>query len=256
MDNDLKISLLGQSGCKILLHDTIIYCDPYLSNSAYTNIDKSLKRMYPVSLDPKKITDADYVLLSHDHIDHCDPITLMSILYASKKVKFIAPNNVVNKLKILGIPEEKIIKSSDKNTIKINNIKINTIPAAHPEIEYDNKMELVSVGYLIMFNYKKIYLSGDTLLNEYIVNYLKKYHPIDYAFLPVNEDSYYKRKKNIIGNMSIREAMWLANEIGVKTFIPVHWDMFKENSVSIDEIYSTYKALGYSFVMKIYSDIK
>ena len=55
--------------------------------------------------------------------------------------------------------------------------------------------------------------------------------------------------------MSIREAFQLAEETKVKTLIPVHWDMFKVNSVSPDEIKSVYSFYDWSFEMSLTNHI-
>jgi len=253
MVNDLQIQLLGQSGCRLVIGNTVIYFDPYLSNSAYDSVDKSLVRMFPVSLMPIDICDADYVFISHDHIDHCDKISLMGIFSGSKKSIFIGPINVIKKLKLWGVPDDRIILASDTENIMVKNIYVKVMPSAHPEVLRDSEDNIMCVGYVFIYENIKIYLSGDTSLNAYVVDMLKKQAPFDCVLIPVNEDSYYKRIKNIIGNMSIREAMWLANELNAEYFIPVHWDMFLDNSVYIDEIFATYLSIGYSFKLRIYS---
>jgi L-ascorbate metabolism protein UlaG (beta-lactamase superfamily) len=42
--------------------------------------------------------------------------------------------------------------------------------------------------------------------------------------------NYFRNKKNIIGSMSNREAFQFAEDIGVKLFIPTHWDIFEKKS--------------------------
>ena len=72
---------------------------------------------------------------------------------------------------------------------------------------------------------------------------MKKFNPIDIAFLPVNEDNFYRRKRGIVGNMSIREAFQFAIDINIKKLVPVHWDLFEANSVSPDEIKAVFNHL-------------
>jgi hypothetical protein len=90
---------------------------------------------------------------------------------------------------------------------------------------------------------KRIYFAGDTVVAEELLGALSKAGPIHTAFLPVNEHNYFKGRRGIIGNMSVREAFQLAEEIGARQVVPVHWDMFAANSVGIDEIRLTYRHL-------------
>ncbi|MNL04093.1 hypothetical protein D3C87_1246520 [compost metagenome] len=72
---------------------------------------------------------------------------------------------------------------------------------------------------------------------------------IDVAILPVNERNFFKERQGIIGNMSIREAFGLAEEIGAKHVLPMHWDMFAPNSVFEEEIRLVYELLNPPFEM-------
>ena len=92
-----------------------------------------------------------------------------------------------------------------------------------------------------------VYVAGDTSVCDEIILILKKCPRINFAFLPVNEDNYFRRRRGIIGNMSIREAFHLADELGIQNVVPVHWDMFKVNSASPNEIKAVYDSYDWSF---------
>ena len=62
-----------------------------------------------------------------------------------------------------------------------------------------------------------------------LIDVLKNIGDIDIALLPVNEDNYFERRRGIVGNMSARDAFGLAAEVGIKSVVPVHWDMFAIN---------------------------
>ena len=128
------------------------------------------------------------------------------------------------------------------------------MPAAHPQISYDINNVPNCLGWLLEFNSKKIYVAGDTSLCDELINFMKKFKHIDIGLLPVNEDNYYRRKRGIIGNMSIREAFQFAIDINIKKLVPVHWDLFEANSVSPDEIKEVFKhhnKLPFELVMNI-----
>ena len=93
----------------------------------------------------------------------------------------------------------------------------------------------------------KISCIFDELIDE-----LKDLPRVDIAILPVNEDNFFRRKRGIIGNMSIREAFGLADLLNFKNVIPVHWDMFEFNSTLPEEIKSVNK--GYKWNFKLFMD--
>ena len=88
MPSEPAFQLLGQSGIRLVLDGVVIYFDPYLSNSVETLDDPTLTRLKAIALDPESISDAEWVFISHDHLDHCDPATLPAIAVSSPHAKF------------------------------------------------------------------------------------------------------------------------------------------------------------------------
>ena len=105
----------------------------------------------------------------------------------------------------------------------------------------------LAIGWLIRVENQTLYIAGDTTIFEGLISALKDQKQIDIGFLPVNEDNFFRRRRGIIGNMSIREAFGLAAEVGIKKVIPVHWDMFQCNSALPEEIKAIYNGYDWSF---------
>jgi len=245
------LQLLGQSGCRLEYNDTVIYMDPYLSNSVQELDSPDLERLTPIPVQPEEIIDADWVLITHVHIDHCDPHTLPKISKYSPNCRFIGTPPVLSKLLEWGISANRC-QIATENWFDIDSkIKVISVPAAHPEIERDKNGNLMCVGYILELDRNRIYLAGDTSVKEEIIETLKSLTPINNALLPVNEHNFFRGRRGIIGNMSVRDAFLLADEIGIKTVIPVHWDMFAVNSVSPDEIQAIYEQMKPNFELKI-----
>jgi L-ascorbate 6-phosphate lactonase len=233
MDN-IYFEFLGQSSVKIVYNTTVIYIDPYFSNSLEFTEGEHLKRLVPIPSFTRSIKDASIVLISHIHQDHCDIKTLDSILKNSKEVYFIGPRIVCDFLISNGFPKNKVVHLSE--TYKVTNeIKVSCTLAAHPEIEFDQNNYSKYIGFIIDIDGYKIYHSGDTLLNDEVLNCVKTFKPINVSCLPINEDNYMKRKAGIIGNMSIRDALYFSEILEVEKMIPLHWDMFQLNYVSQEE---------------------
>ncbi len=243
----IKIKLLGQSGSRLEFPKVIVYVDPYLSNSVQELEAPDLERLVPIGVRPDKIIDADLVLITHAHIDHCDPHTLPKLAAASPQAMFMGPNSVLNILQDWGISSTRLIRATESWTKVAPDLQVHTVPAAHPEIERDSSGNLTAVGYILSYFDKKIYLAGDTSARQEIIDILNKLGPIHTAFLPVNEHNFFRGRRGIIGNMSIHEAFQFAQEIGVKQVVAVHWDMFAINSVDPEEIKFIYQRIAPSF---------
>src|SRR3546814_19687947 len=87
----IPVRLLGQSGCRLGFPGCTIYVDPYLSNSVQELDAPDLARLTPIPLQPGQVDDADWVLITHDHIDHCDPNTLPATAEASPTASLVGP---------------------------------------------------------------------------------------------------------------------------------------------------------------------
>lgn len=243
----MNLEHLGQSGLKINNANKCILIDPYLSNSVQELDSFDLKREVPILYKPEELTNVEYILFTHEHIDHCDPHTVPIIAANNPKAKLIGPYLVREKLSEWNISSERIISLKNTEIDLGNGCTILSVPAAHPKLDYTSDHFPKSVGWLIKYKENLIYLSGDTKVHEKIIDFLKKMPRIDLAILPVNEDNFFRRRRGIIGNMSIREAFQLTDELEIKNLFPVHWDMFEANSALPEEIKIIYEGYKWSF---------
>src|SRR3546814_6558715 len=102
----IPVQLLGQSGCRLGFQGGTVYLDPYLSNSVQELDAPDLARLLPIPCRPEQITDADWVLITHEHIDHCDPHTLPHLPAASPTARFMGPAPVLQLLAQRGLPRD------------------------------------------------------------------------------------------------------------------------------------------------------
>src|SRR4051812_6206954 len=81
---------LGQVGVVIKGPDGVIYVDPYLTD--YGGEEEPIPRNFPPPIAPEEVTNASYVLVTHEHVDHFDPETLGPIASASPQARFYGPH--------------------------------------------------------------------------------------------------------------------------------------------------------------------
>ena len=243
--------MLGQSGCRLVFPGVVVYLDPYLSNSVQVLDAPDLERQIPIQLQPEKVTDADWVLITHEHIDHCDPHTLPKLAQASPQARFAGPAPVLRRLSEWGIDAGRLAPAVETWTDLAPGLRVHAVPAAHPEIVRDEKGNPACVGFVLDHGGQRIYLAGDTAVRQEIIEVLTSLGPIHTAFLPVNEQNFFRARRGIIGNMSVREAFQFASEIGVRQVVAVHWDMFAANAVDPDEIRLIHQRMNPGFALLI-----
>ncbi len=147
----------------------------------------------------KKDEEADIILITHEHYDHCSP----------DDVKLVqGPNTVIVTTadcakKLTG--KVKTVKPGD--TITVEGIEIEAVPSYNTNKQFHPKPN-GWVGYIFTVKGQRIYVAGDT---DYIPE-MKNFR-VDIALLPVS-GTYV---------MTAEEAVKAALDIRPKIAIPMHY---------------------------------
>ncbi len=187
----------------------VIYVDPYLSDSANRVYD--LKRMVPVPMAPEEAR-ADVVVITHDHLDHLDPDTLIPMAESSP-ARFVGPLSCVHHLREIKIPRDRIVELNEGETKEVEEgITITALHAEHPPI---------AVGYVFDFDGIRLYVSGDTKNHEKLKE-AANFHP-DIVLICANG-----KPNNEYINLNADEAALLTKTIKPQVVIPMHYGLFVE----------------------------
>ncbi|HTV60533.1 MAG TPA: MBL fold metallo-hydrolase [Verrucomicrobiae bacterium] len=223
-DGHFRLWWLGQSGFLVQWRGRHLLLDPYLSDSLtkkYAHTDKPHVRMTARAVDPCALDFIDVATSSHNHTDHLDGETLGPLLRANKGIMLVVPEaNRKFVAERLGIDAAFPTGLEIGHSIQAGQFRIEAVPARHEELgpEY--------VGYVVGFGPWTIYHSGDTLLYEGMAERLRP-HKIDVALLPINGRA---PERRVAGNLSARESAELGKQIGARSVIPCHYEMFEFNT--------------------------
>ena len=183
----VKITWLGHDGFKIKNGRTV-YIDPY---------------------EIKGGEEADILLISHDHLDHCSPEDVEKII--SAKTTIITTAESKRKLSKTKAKDIRVAKPGQK--ILIDDVSIETVPAYNvnkfrspgkPFHPRQNEM----LGFIITMNGARIYHAGDTDSIPEMERF-----SVDVACLPVS-GTYV---------MTAEEAAESTKRIKLKVAIPMHY---------------------------------
>ncbi len=243
----LHLWWLGQSGFLLQHQGRHLLFDPYLSDSLtrkYSGTDKPHVRITERVIAPERLNFIDVVTSSHNHTDHLDAETLNPIFRANPGGKFLlAEGNrefAVDRLKVektwpLGIDAGQ--------QIQVGGVIIHAVPAAHPQIDRNNRGQHHYLGIIVEIGGWKVYHSGDTMIYDGMAELIRDFN-VDVALLPINGDDPSRR---VAGNLNGAEAASLAFNIGAKLAIPCHFEMFEFNTSSPTLFEDTARKLGQPF---------
>jgi L-ascorbate metabolism protein UlaG (beta-lactamase superfamily) len=226
----LALWSLGQSGFVIKGGETIIYIDPYLSDSVAAV--GGPQRRFPPPLDPATINHASAVFATHDHLDHVDEQTLTPLLAASRQAVLITSPQGAARMHAAGVAVERIRTPTLGKEYEHGPFRYTAIPAAHYAFEVDNQGRASYQGFLLDFNGVTLYHAGDTIVFPELLAALAAVGQIDVALLPINGRDGFREARGIVGNLLPEEAVLLAQRIGARALIAMHNDMFAENRVN------------------------
>ncbi|RIK82718.1 MAG: hypothetical protein DCC68_05640 [Planctomycetota bacterium] len=232
--DELHLWWLGQSGFLVQWQRRHLLLDPYLSDSLtkkYADTDKPHVRMTELCIEPSRLGFIDAVTSSHNHTDHLDAQTLLSLIKANPGVRLIVPEaNRQFAADRLGLPIGRLIGLDDAASTEVAGFRITGVPAAHDELERDDAGHHRYLGYVVACGPWTIYHSGDTRLYPGMADRLRPF-AVDVALLPINGAA---PERRVAGNLDGREAACLAHAIGAGVAIPCHYEMFEFNTASPD----------------------
>lgn len=226
---EVGIIYIGQAGFILSSGGVTAFVDPYLSYSVDHACEKGdglWTRRYAPPILPEEADFADYVFVSHDHLDHADPETLRGIAGANPSVKIVCGSAIADAVE--GYCSADVIGAYDGWTVNCTEFQVKVIPAAHEEIHRDSRGDPTECGFIFDFGKVKVYHAGDSLVYDGLCDTVRG---VDVMLLPVNGNGFYRRADNIVGNMDAYDAARLASDSAAKLMIPMHFDLYEGNSV-------------------------
>ena len=213
------LTWLGQAGFLLETARQRVLIDPWLSPH-----EARLFEPPPFELVAEEI---DWVLVTHEHIDHLDLPFLRRLALHSPRACLVLPAASVPAAE--GVMEVCAVVPGER--IDLGGLAAHVMPAWHALDVADGYSDGAGafVGYVIHGAGPTIYHAGDTIADPGLAAAVRG-EAVDVALLPVNGRDGARDARNIAGNLDAREAVELARAVGAHTLVPHHWDALAGNT--------------------------
>ncbi len=228
----IELWWLGQAGFRLRDPDggPLVAVDPYLL--------KQDDRAWQAPMSPTELAQVDVVLVTHEHTDHFDRPSLQAAAEVpGSRFRLVVPQPIVEQAEALGIRRGRIIGMQPGERLELDGVVVHAVPARHGVDVADAYTfgEALSgglvryLGYVVEIGGVRAYHAGDCVPYEGQAERVRALRP-DLALLPINgRDFYRETERNIVGNMTFREAARLAHDVEAKALVPMHWELFARN---------------------------
>lgn len=213
---------LGQHSFILNLGAKTVLIDPFLTPMP--------ERLVPPMFEPGDARGLlDLVCVTHDHIDHLDPVAVAG-LNEHCDCSFLAPRACRERMLSLGVSEERLILIDDQETVDLPGLTVTGIKAAHEDFELDAAGHHAFLGLVLQAAGTNVYHAGDTVWWEGLQARLRNWR-LDLALLPINGRDAVRFRQGVLGNMTYQEAADLAAGLELDLLVPTHYGMFDFNTV-------------------------
>ena len=223
---------LGHASFFLRINDINILIDPHFNNTFI------YKRHTDNPVPPGFFTDIHYILLSHDHADHCDKTSLQLLIGNNPGVTFLCGLNM--ELLVQSFVKQKVnaITAEWYEEFSLaDSLKIYFVPSRHYSKRIFEKFNSrLWGGFVIRYKdssgtFQTIYYGGDSGYGSHFKEIKELFKP-GIAILPIG--SYMPRWFMKPNHMSPGEVLQAFNDCGAHLLIPMHYGTFNLSNEDMD----------------------
>lgn len=214
---------LGRVGVTIKGPEGILYVGAYLTGS--DGEGNAPGRVFPPPVCPEEVTNADAVLLTHDHTD---PDTVLPIAKVSPQVRLVCPLTRQNTLAEAGLNEGRLSVPEVGEPMEVAGTSVTAVPSARTGLDRDPGRGRPYLGLVLEWKGVTVHQAGDSMVHCGLFEALGG-RRVDGAFVPIVGREFFRAREGIVGGTDLREAAHLAEELPFGVVAPTHYDLLPSN---------------------------
>lgn len=220
INNSIKprVTWLGHSTFLIQINGKNILTDPVLSNLTFL-----FKRVLPCGILLGSLPIIDYVIISHNHRDHMDSLSLKGLKKRFPQMHVLVPRGDKQWFDRRGFA--RVSEYMWWEQFENSELKITFLPAFHWSQRglFDRNKSLWG-SWMIEGAGSSIYFAGDTAYADHFKRISYYFPSIDIALMPIGpcEPRMWMKRSHV----NAEEAGQAFLDLNAFSFIPMHWGSF------------------------------
>jgi len=233
---------LGHASFFIRLSGISILIDPVF----YDILTK--KRHTPFPIDPSRFKDLDYILVSHNHMDHCDKPSLQLLAGNNPRATYLTGLKMEGLLKTI-TGSDQIQPAGWYQQYRTNDrIKVFYLPSRHWAKRGLRDVNTQLWGaFMIQGGGKTIYFASDSGYGSHFKDAGKIFPQIDYCIIGIGayKPEFFMSQSHI----SPTDAVKAANDMNARVMVPMHYGTFNLSDEPLGDPINTLRTLNGGHVL-------
>ena len=170
---------------------------------------------------PLDLPPIDAILISHDHYDHLDLLTVEAL--RDRPIRWLVPLGIGAHLEYWGVPAERIQAMDWWEETTIGELRVTATPARHFSGRWlDRFRSTLWVGWALRGPEHAVFYSGDTALFPELADIGERLGPFDMTFMDAGAydatwtDVHLGPEQTVVAHRMVQG----------KVLVPVHWGLF------------------------------
>jgi N-acyl-phosphatidylethanolamine-hydrolysing phospholipase D len=224
-DANPSVTWVGHATMLVRLAGKNFLFDPIFSERASPVSFSGPKRIVPLPIDIPELPRIDVVLISHNHYDHLDEVSVVRLAAMEQgSPRFLVPMGLKDWFASLGIT--RVDEYDWWQETREGDLRITFVPVQHwSKRRLDDANQTLWGGWVVEGEGVRLIHTGDTGYSKDFRDIGERLGPFDMAFIPIG--SYAPRWFMKVMHVDVPEAVQIRADLRAERAIGMHWGTFE-----------------------------
>ncbi|MEV6315433.1 MBL fold metallo-hydrolase [Streptomyces sp. NPDC051776] len=221
----LRLTWMGHSSVLAEIDGHRVLFDPVWGERCSPFSFAGPRRVHPVPVPLDELDPVDVVVISHDHYDHLDMLSIRAL--ARTDAVFAVPLGVGADLELWGVDPKRITELDWQETTRVGELTLTATPARHfCGRGLRRGLRTLWASWVVAGPRHRIFHSGDTGYYDGFRETGAQYGPFDATMIQIGAYSEYWPEIHMTPEEGVRTHTDLSGGTPAGTLLPIHWGTF------------------------------